>query len=96
MDYVLAVMGKYLQMLVAYSISKEDPDQVADHFEQFNKDFDQMCQAFREVTNQAVVHFISAHLHPPDLTHFHPPKRHISTPQRAHLHPPKRHISYPH
>ena len=52
MDYVLAVMGKYLQMLVAYSISKEDPDQVADHFEQFNKDFDQMCRAFKEVTNQ--------------------------------------------
>ena len=52
MDYVLAVMGKYLQMLVAYSISKEDPDQVADHFEQFNKDFDQLCQAFKEVTNQ--------------------------------------------
>ena len=52
MDYVLAVMGKYLQMLVAYSISKEDPDQVADHFEQFNKDYDQMCRAFKEVTNQ--------------------------------------------
>ena len=52
MEYVLAVMGKYLQMLVAYSIFKEDPDQVATHFEQFNRDFDQMCQAFKEVTNQ--------------------------------------------
>ena len=52
MEYVFAVMGKYLQMLVAYSIFKEDPDQVADHFEQFNRNFDQMCQAFKEVTNQ--------------------------------------------
>ena len=52
MEYILAVMSKYLQMLVAYSIFKEDPDQVADHFERFNRDFDQMCQAFKEVTNQ--------------------------------------------
>ena len=52
MEYILAVMSKYLQMLVAYSIFKEDPDQVADHFEQFNRNFDQMCQAFKEVTNQ--------------------------------------------
>ena len=27
----------------------------------------------------AVVHFIPAHLHPPELTHLHPPKRHISS-----------------
>ena len=52
MEYILAVTSKYLQMLVAYSIFKEDPDQVADHFERFNRDFDQMCQAFKEVTNQ--------------------------------------------
>merc|ERR550534_3654409 len=52
MKYVVFVMGKYLQMMTAYSISKEDPDQVADHFERFNRDFDQMCQAFKEVTNQ--------------------------------------------
>merc|ERR1719430_436143 len=52
MEYILAVMSKYLQMLVAYSIFKEDPDQVTDHFEQFNRNFDQMCQAFKEVTNQ--------------------------------------------
>ena len=51
MEYILAVTSKYLQMLVAYSIFKEDPDQVADHFEQFNWNFDQMCQAFKEVTN---------------------------------------------
>jgi len=52
MEYILAVTSKYLQMLVAYSIFKEDPDQVADHFEQFNRNFEQMCRAFKEVTNQ--------------------------------------------
>ena len=52
MEYVVIVMGKYLQMLSAYSIFKEKPDEVTDHFDQFNRDFDQMCQAFKEVTNQ--------------------------------------------
>ena len=52
MEYVALVMGKYLQMLVAYSIFKEDPDQVTDHFEQFNRDFEEMCKAFKEVTGQ--------------------------------------------
>ena len=46
------VMGKYLQMLSAYSIFKEKPDEVTNHFDQFNRDFEQMCQAFKEVTNQ--------------------------------------------
>merc|ERR1719458_330639 len=52
MKYVVIVMGKYLQMLSAYSIFKEKPDEVTNHFDQFNRDFDQMCQAFKEVTNQ--------------------------------------------
>ena len=52
MEYVVAVMGKYLQMLVAYSIFKEEPDQVTEHFEQFNQDFELMCKAFKEVTKQ--------------------------------------------
>ena len=52
MKYVFMVMGKYLQMLSAYSIYKEEPDQVTDLFEQFNSDFEQMCMAFKEVTNQ--------------------------------------------
>ena len=48
---ILAVMSKYLQMLVINSIFKEDPDQVADNFQRFNRDFDQTCQAFIEVTH---------------------------------------------
>ena len=38
MEYVVLVKGKYLQMLSAYSIFKEDPEQVTEHFEQFNSD----------------------------------------------------------
>ena len=54
-EYVFAVKAKYLQMLVAYSIFKEDPDQVADHFEQFNRDFGLMCNSFHEVTGDSVI-----------------------------------------
>ena len=52
MEYVLLVKGKYLQMLAAYSIFKEDPEQVTEHFTQFNTDYEQMCEDFKEVTNQ--------------------------------------------
>ena len=46
-------MAKFLQMQAAYSIYKEEPDRVAEHFERFNKEFEQVCEAFKEVTNQA-------------------------------------------
>ena len=52
MKNVVVLMGKYLQMLVAYSIHKEDPDQVTEHYEQFNSNYMQMCDAFKEVTQQ--------------------------------------------
>ena len=52
MKNVVVVMGKYLQMLVAYSIHKEDPDQVTEHCEQFNSNYYQMCDAFEQVTQQ--------------------------------------------
>ena len=50
--FVFAVMGKYLQMVVAYSIFENEPDQVVHHFEQFNSDFYEACAAFKEVTHQ--------------------------------------------
>ena len=46
------VKAKYLQMRVAYSIYKEEPDRVTEHFERFNKDFEQLRQVFKEVTHQ--------------------------------------------
>ena len=45
-------MAKFLQMQAAYSIYKEEPDRVTEHFERFNKDFEEVCEAFREVTGQ--------------------------------------------
>ena len=51
MEFVFAVMGKYLQMVVAYSIFENEPDQVVHHFEQFNSDFYEACAAFKEVTH---------------------------------------------
>ena len=51
MEFVIAVKGKYLQMLAAYNIFKQDPDQVTLHFEQFNRDFFDMCSSFKEVTH---------------------------------------------
>ena len=52
-DYVVTVMAKYLQMMAVYSIYKEDPDRVTEHFQRFNKDFGQLCESFKEVTHQA-------------------------------------------
>ena len=49
-DYVVIVRGKYLQMVVAYSIHKEEPGRVTEHFERFNKDFNEVCGVFKEVT----------------------------------------------
>ena len=51
MEFVIAVKGKYLQMLAAYNIFKQDPDQVTLHFDQFNRDFYDMCSSFKEVTH---------------------------------------------
>ena len=38
-------------MLVAYNIFKQDPEQVTLHFEQFNREFYEMCSLFKEVTH---------------------------------------------
>ena len=49
---ILLVLGKYLQMMVAYRIFKEDNVelQVASLYETFNDQFEQLCRAFEEVT----------------------------------------------
>ena len=43
-------MGKYLLVLVAYDTYKGQPGQVQGHFEKFNREFGQVCEAFLEVT----------------------------------------------
>ena len=52
MEYVLLVLAKYLQMMVAYSIFKEDQDRVTILFETFNKHFTRLNQVFEEVTGE--------------------------------------------
>ena len=49
---ILLVLGKYLQMMVAYRIFKEDNVelQVASLYETFNDQFEQLCRAFEDVT----------------------------------------------
>ena len=49
---MVTVMAKYLQMMSVYSIHKEEPDRVTEHFQRFNKDFGQLCESFKEVTHQ--------------------------------------------
>ena len=39
-------------MLVAYSIFKEEADRVKDYFERFNREFYEVCEAFKEVTKK--------------------------------------------
>ena len=53
MEYVLLVLAKYLQMMVAYSIFKEDQDRVTILFETFNRHFAKLNQVFEEVTGEA-------------------------------------------
>ena len=52
MKYILLVLGKYLQMMVAYKIFKEDDveNRVANLYETFNAHFNQLRGAFEEVT----------------------------------------------
>ena len=47
---MIIVMGKYLLVLVAYDTYKGQPGQVQGHFEKFNREFGQVCEAFLEVT----------------------------------------------
>ena len=52
MDYVFFVLGKYLQMMVAYSIFKEDQERVTVLFESFNGHIAKLNNAFLEVTGE--------------------------------------------
>jgi len=50
MDYVVVVMGKYLQIMVAYNIHKEESAQVTALFEQFNVNYQSLETIFVEIT----------------------------------------------
>ena len=53
MDYIVVVLGKYLQMMVAYYIFKEEPDRVTSQFEHFNEQYAKLVRVFEKVTGRA-------------------------------------------
>ena len=50
LDYILILLGKYLQMMVSHHISKEEPARLTQDFEKFNKLYSSYLDIFKEVT----------------------------------------------
>ena len=48
--YILVVRSKYLQLVCAYYIFKEEPDRVCQEFDSFNKNYDNLCEVFKTKT----------------------------------------------
>ena len=44
------VIGKYLQMMVAYHVYNEEPDDVTDEFNRFNQNYEKLVSCFTDVT----------------------------------------------
>ena len=55
LNYIIVVLGKYLQMIVAYHINKGDLDVVEEDFDKFNSNFHQLVQDFSEVTGEEFI-----------------------------------------
>ena len=48
--YVIVVIGKYLQMMVAYRVHNEELDSVTDEFNHFNQNIKKLVSCFTDVT----------------------------------------------
>ena len=48
--YVIVVIGKYLQMMVAYHVYNEELDGVTDEFNRFNQNYEKLVSCFTDVT----------------------------------------------
>ena len=48
LNYSFECSGKYLQMMTAYFIFKEDSESLAHCYEKFNKTYSDLCGAFKE------------------------------------------------
>ena len=48
--YVIVVIGKYLQMMVAYHVYNEELDGVTDEFNRFNQNYEKLVSSFTDVT----------------------------------------------
>ena len=55
MDYIIIVLGKNLQMMVAYSLYNSDFDRVTQLFEQFNEQYSNYMSVFQRVTSQEFI-----------------------------------------
>ena len=52
LDYIVIVLGKYLQMMSSYYIFKEDSERVTAQFEQFNSHFQKYSEIFEKITGR--------------------------------------------
>ena len=52
LEYVLMALAKYLQITVAYSIYKNDPERACAQFELFNEQLEKLCVIFQDVTQR--------------------------------------------
>ena len=52
LNYIIVVLGKYLQMIVSYHIHKGDLDVVEEDFRKFNMNYQQLVQSFYQVTGE--------------------------------------------
>ena len=50
--YIIVVLGKYLQMMTAYYISKKDSKRVTREFEKFNETYEKLVAYFEAITNE--------------------------------------------
>jgi len=51
MRYIFLVLGKYMQMVVAYDIFNKDFDRVTKHFEELNSHHKELLEVFLKVTS---------------------------------------------
>ena len=50
--YIIVVLGKYLQMMIAYYINKKDSNRVTKEFEKFNDTYEKLTTYFEKVTGE--------------------------------------------
>ena len=55
MNYILLVLGKNLQMMVAYNIFNKDAERVTQHFQQFNLHYANLMKVFTNVTKEEFI-----------------------------------------
>ena len=53
--YLIFICGKYLQMMVAYHISKEDPESLTSELQKFSENHQKMLSAFAKVNGYELV-----------------------------------------